>query len=109
MENYKEDENMKTPTKAELYEQVAALTKENIRLQAELDAQKQRYWLDHKNEAIRMLYESVPFTVLQIRKLVLDHIDSTGYWFTFNVDREEARQTYCVRHSDIRRYFDETT
>lgn len=99
---------MKTPTKAELYEQVAALTKENIRLQAELNAQKQRYWLDHKNEAIRMLYESVPFTVLQIRKLVLDHVDSTGYWFTFNVDQDETRQTYCVRHDDIRRYFDET-
>ena len=93
---------MKTPTKAELYAQVAALEKENIKLQAELDAQKQRYWLDHKNEAIRMLYESVPFTVLQIRKLVLDHVDSTGYWFTFNVDREEARQTYCVRHTDIK-------
>jgi uncharacterized small protein (DUF1192 family) len=40
---------MKTPTKTELYEQVAALTKENIRLRAELDAQKQRYWLDHKS------------------------------------------------------------
>lgn len=100
---------MKTPTKAELYAQVAALEKENIRLQAELDAQKQRYWLDHKNEAVRVLYESVPFTVLQIRKLVLDHVDSTGYWFTFNVDRDETRQTYCVRHSDIRRYFDEAT
>ena len=99
---------MKTPTKAELYKQVAALEKENIKLQAELDAEKQRYWLDHQGEARRVLYESVPFTVLQIRKLVLDHIDSTGYWFTFNVDREEARQTYCVRHSDIRRYFDET-
>jgi hypothetical protein len=96
---------MKTPTKAELYAQVVALEKENIRLQAELDAQKQRYWLEHRGEAKRVFYESVPFTVLQIRSLVLDHVDSTGYWFTFNVDLDETKQAYCVRHSDIELFF----
>lgn len=92
---------MKTPTKAELYARISNLEKENIKLQEQLDAQNQRYWLDHQDEARRVLFESVPFTVLQIRKLMLDHVDNSGYWFTFSVDRDEARQTYCVRHADL--------
>ena len=92
---------MKVPTKSELYAQVEALTRENIKLRNELDAEKRRRWLLRKDEAKRMLYASVPFTVLQIRKLMLDHIDDSGYWFTFNVDSDETRQTYCVRHTDL--------
>lgn len=92
---------MKPPTKAELYARISNLEKENIKLQEQLDAQKQRYWLDHQDEAIRVLFESVPFTVLQIRKLMLDHVDNTGYWFTFSVDQDKTRQTYCVRHADL--------
>ena len=92
---------MKTPTKAELYEKVKALEKENIRLQEQLDAEKQRYWLKHQNEARRVLYESVPFTVLQIRRLRLDHVDSSGYWFVFVAEPDNTTQTYCVRHTDI--------
>lgn len=93
---------MKAPTKAELYAQIEALTRENIRLQAELDKEKQKRWFEHKREAMTVLFESVPFTVLQIRKLMLDHIDDVGYWFTFEVDNEGVRQTYCVRHTDIK-------
>ena len=92
---------MKKPTKAELYTIITSLEKENAKLQERLDAQKQKYWLEHQGEARRVLYESVPFTVLQIRKLMLDHVDNTGYWFTFSVDKDETRQTYCVRHTDL--------
>ena len=92
---------MKKPTKAELYAIIASLEKENAKLQEQLDAQKQKYWLEHQSEARRVLFESVPFTALQIRKLMLDHVDNTGYWFTFSVDKDETRQTYCVRHTDL--------
>ena len=92
---------MKTPTKAELYAQVEALTRENIKLQEELDKEKQRRWFERRHEAQAILFNSVPFTVLQIRKLMLDHIDDAGYWFTFEVDDEGVRQTYCVRHTDM--------
>ena len=93
---------MKTPTKAELYAQIEALERENIKLREELDAEKERRWLEHKREAIAVLFDSVPFTVLQIWNLVLDHVDSTGYWFTFNVDHKLGqKQTYCVRHTDL--------
>ena len=92
---------MKTPTKAELYVQIKALTRENIKLREELDMEKQKRWHARQREAQAILFNSVPFTVLQIRKLMLDHIDDAGYWFTFNVDNEEPRQTYCVRHTDM--------
>lgn len=92
---------MKTPTKAELYARISHLEKENIKLQEQLDAHKQRCWLERQGKARRALFESVPFTVLQIRKLMLDHVDDTGYWFTFSVDSDETRQTYCVRHTDL--------
>ena len=92
---------MRTPTKSELYARISSLEKENIKLHEQLNAQKQRYWLDHQGDARRALFESVPFTVLQNRKLMLDHVDNTGYWFTFSVDKDETRQTYCVRHTDL--------
>ena len=92
---------MKTPTKAELYAQIDALTRENNKLQEQLDVEKHRRWERYKGKAQRIFYESIPFTVLQVRKLMLDHIDDSGYWFSFNVDQDEIRQTYCVRHADL--------
>ena len=92
---------MKTPTKSELYAQIDALTKECAKLQEQLDAEKHRRWERCRGKAQRIFYESIPFTVLQVRKLMLDHIDDSGYWFSFNVDQDEIRQTYCVRHSDL--------
>ena len=92
---------MKLPTKSELYEQIDALTKENIKLQEKLDEEKQKRWLSNKDKAITAFFITVPVTVLQIRKLVLDHIDNAGYWFTFELDNDNRRQTYCVRHTDL--------
>ena len=91
----------KAPTKAELYAQVDALTRENIKLQEKLEAEEQRRWLENKNKAIAALYNLIPFTVLEVRKLMLDHVDKSGYWFTFNIDNYAERQTFCVRHTDF--------
>jgi len=92
---------MKTPTKAELYAQIEALTRENIALQEKLNAEKYKLWLANQDKAIIALYNLIPFTVFEVRKLLLDHIDDSGYWFTFNVDNYAERQTYCVRHTDL--------
>ena len=92
---------MRVPTKHELHTQIAILTLENEKLRNQLDAEKHKRWTQCKDEAKRIFYEHVPFTVLQVRKLMLDHIDDSGYWFSFNVDREETRQIYCVRHVDL--------
>lgn len=92
---------MKQPTKAELHAQIAALTRENIALQEKLDAEEQKRWLENKGKAIAALYNLIPFTVLEVRKLILDHVDKAGYWFSFNVDNYAERQTFCVRHTDL--------
>lgn len=92
---------MKTPTKAELYAQIDALTRENIRLQEQLEAEERKRWIENKDKATIALYNLIPFTVFEVRNLMLDHIDKSGYWFTFNVDNYGERQTYCVRHTDL--------
>lgn len=92
---------MKTPTKAELYAQVNALTRENIALQEQLEAEEYKRWEEKKGKAVTALYNLIPFTIFEVRKLMLDHIDKSGYWFTFNVENYAERQTYCVRHTDL--------
>jgi len=93
---------MKTPTKAELYAQVAALEKENIRLQIQLDAEKQKRWREKIDRAFEVLYASVPFLPREMYMTTLEHIDDTGYWFTYELQTDSRKQTYCVRHTDIK-------
>ena len=92
---------MKTPTKAELYAQVEALTRENIWLKEQLEAEERKRWEEKKDKAIITLYNLIPFTMFEVRNLMLDHIDKSGYWFTFYVEGYTSRQTYCVRHTDL--------
>ena len=92
---------MKAPTKAELYAQVDALTKENIKLQEALEAEERRRWFEKKDKAIIALYNLIPFTMFEVRNLLLEHVDKSGYWFTFYIEGYTSRQTYCVRHTDL--------
>ena len=92
---------MKTPTKAELYAQVEALTRENIALKEKLDAEKVKCWRNKVNEAFEKLYELAPFTKREMYNTTLEHIDDAGYWFTFELFDHDVKQTYCVRHTDL--------
>ena len=92
---------MKTPTKAELYAQVEALTRENIKLQEKLDAEERATWSTLKDRAFECFYELTPFNKGTVQFLTLEHIDKVGYWFTFELINDRTRQTYCVRHIDL--------
>ena len=92
---------MKTPTKSELYAQVAALTRENIALQEKLDAENQKLWRAKVDDAFTKLYELVPFAKREMYCTTLEHIDAAGYWFTFELWGDSRKQTYCVRHTDL--------
>ena len=92
---------MKAPTKAELYAQIDALTRENITLQERLDAEERKRWIAQKGKAIIAFRNLVPFTAFEVRNLMLDHVDKSGYWFTFNIENYSERQTFCVRHTDL--------
>ena len=92
---------MKTPTKAELYAQVDALTRENIELQEKLDAEEQRRWLENKDRAFEVFHGLVPFLKREMVNVTLSHIDKAGYWFTFELINDSTKQTFCVRHTDL--------
>lgn len=91
----------RAPTKAELYAQVEALTRENIKLQEQLDAEERKKWLRNKGNAVIALYELIPFSMHQIKNLELTHVDKAGYWFSFYVSGYTSSMTYCVRHTDL--------
>lgn len=92
---------MKEPTKDQLREQIAALTRENIKLQRKLEAEEFKKWEAKTGQAVNMLYRAIPFLPREICNLTLSHIDKAGYWFTFQLRNDSQIQTYCVRHTDL--------
>lgn len=92
---------MKTPTKAELYAQIDALTRENITLQEKLDAEKLKRWREKVDDAFEKLYELSPFSKREMYNTTLEHIDGAGYWFAFELQNDNRKQTLCVRHTDL--------
>lgn len=99
--NKKSKTKMKAPSKAELYAQVQALTKENIKLNKMLEAEERKRWREKTDQAFNMLYRKVPYLPREMYNTTLDHIDKAGYWFTFELCNDSTRQTYCVRHTDL--------
>ena len=94
---------MKAPTKAELRAQIEALTRENIALLDQLEAEQRERWDMNRNKAFSMFYRIVPFLPKDVYGLNIEHIDKSGYWFTFVLNGESKRQTFCVRHTDLQR------
>ena len=92
---------MKAPSKAELYAQIDALTRENIAMQERLDAEERERWNKLKDKALEVFYKKVPFFSSEMYFVQLDHIDKAGYWFTFELWNDSTKQTYCVRHTDL--------
>ena len=92
---------MKTPTKAELYAQIEALARENIKLQEQLEAEEKKLWRSKVDDAFEKLYELSPFTKREMYNTTLDHIDKAGYWFSFELWSDSRKQTFCVRHTDL--------
>lgn len=92
---------MKAPTKDELRAQIAELKKENANLRRQITKEKHRAWEEKKDQAFNILYRSVPYRPSEMYNTTLDHIDESGYWFTFGLWNGKSRQTFCVRHTDL--------
>jgi hypothetical protein len=95
---------MKKPTKSNLYEQIAVLERENLKLSKKVEEEERKKWLENKNKAVTVFFNSLPFPSRRVTKVTLEHIDKAGYWFTFEIDNDNRRQTYAVRHSDLPMY-----
>ena len=35
------------------------------------------------------------------RNLQLEHVDASGYWYSFELANDNRRQTWCIRHNEI--------
>jgi predicted DNA-binding protein YlxM (UPF0122 family) len=92
----------KKPTKKELKAQLVAEAREKAKLQAEVDALKQKEWKEQLSLAFtkvkEVLSKAFGGTVHLLR---FEHVDEAGYWFTFELTNNSTRQTYRVGHNEI--------
>lgn len=92
----------KRPKKSELYAMVEQLEKENQKLAAEAEAAEREKWEQQKPLAHRAFWEQInPRFGATLCNVRLEHVDKSGFWFSFSLINDNRQQTYCVRHSDI--------
>lgn len=92
----------KAPTKQQLYERIAALERINQKQEEERTREQVRRW----NELLPRAYERCRSELNRvfpnlIKNLHFEHVDAGGYWFTFELENDDRKQTYAVRHSDM--------
>lgn len=93
---------MKKPTKAELYAQLAAQERENLKLHEEMTREQTRKWQERLPLAFeRVRKELSKFFGGMVILLNFEHVDASGYWFTFELINDSRRQTYRVSHDEI--------
>ena len=63
---------MKAPTKAELREQIKALTRENANLKRQLTKEKHKKWQEKSSQALSMLYRKIPYLPREMHNTTLD-------------------------------------
>ena len=93
---------MKRPTKAELYEKLKAQELQNIKLSEEIEAVKIREWEKKLPDAIIQI-KNVLFGIFGslVTLIKYEHIDASGYWFTFELINDSTRQTFRINHNEI--------
>jgi hypothetical protein len=88
--------------KKELEARLQAEAREKAKMQQEIDELKQKVWKENLSLAFdkvkEVLHKSFGGTVQLLR---FEHVDSSGYWFTFELINDRRRQTYRVGHSEI--------
>lgn len=90
-------------SKKELEAQLRAEAREKARMQAEIDELKQREWKEHLSLAYAMVKEVLRKAFGEtVHLLRFEHVDGSGYWFTFELINDDRRQTYRVGHDEIK-------
>lgn len=85
------------------YEKIAGrLYVEEPKQEPAVDEQ-QREWMLRISDATEwitnFLREKFPGTWCKLR---FEHVDAAAYWYTFELVNDDRRQTWCVRHSDLK-------
>jgi competence ComEA-like helix-hairpin-helix protein len=79
--------------------EIERLRKENARLEEEA---RQRRWMDKIARAFEVICEELRSRFgYGVRLLKFEHVDGAGYWFSFELEQDKTRQTWCVRHEEV--------
>jgi len=93
---------MKTKSKAELKQEIDALQAENTKLSETNERIQREQWEKRIPQATAEFHvrmnKTFPNMVTNVR---FEHVDASGYWFTFELSNDKRRQTYAVRHTEI--------
>lgn len=93
---------MSVPTKQELKDEIGYLyyELEKMRMQRDAELLKKRKMLIPIAMEIFETQMKRQFGNI-LKNIVLEHIDDSGYWFTFELTNDSRRQTYCIRHEEV--------
>lgn len=95
--------------KAELQKQIEFTKQEKEfykreyeKLNAENSRKQQEEWDKQRPRATEVFHREINKVFPEmVCKVTLEHIDSSGFWFTFELKNDSRKQTYAIRHTDL--------
>lgn len=85
-----------------LQDQVDELLKMNQALSRELEEKKQAEWSKRVPMATGVIQAELKQRFgFAVRNLLFEHVDASGFWFSFELAQDSRRQTWCVRHGEV--------
>lgn len=88
--------------KAEMQKQMEFLERENKRMREEISRKQQEEWDKLRPKATEIFHKEMNKVFPEmVCRVTLEHIDSSGFWFTFELKNDSRRQTYAIRHTDL--------
>lgn len=88
--------------KSEAEKEIERLREEKARLEDELEKERQGRWLEKLNRAQEVVGSEIRSRFGEsVRLFRFDHVDSSGYWFSFELAGDSTRQTWCVKHEEV--------
>jgi competence ComEA-like helix-hairpin-helix protein len=88
--------------KSEAEKEIERLREEKARLEDELEKERQGRWLEKLNRAQEVVGSEIRSRFGEsVRLFRFEHVDSSGYWFSFELAGDATRQTWCVKHEEV--------
>ena len=76
--------------------------KEYEKLNSERLQKQQEEWDKLRPKATEIFHREMNKVFPEmVCKVTLEHIDLSGFWFTFELKNDSRRQTYVIRHTDM--------
>ena len=93
----------KVRPRSEYETEIEELKKQNAKLMAENDRKQHEEWERLIPKATEVFQSQMGKTFPNMLKSPrFEHVDASGYWFTFELINDDRRQTYAIRHGDLK-------